>query len=303
MYTIEQLAFIEELGQLHAVQPAYISSAALTKEVGDQIDAATSGSPRNSGGSYQFGAGMVVGIGGSGSGKTRLITRAAAERGAVVYTTGEPPRHEVGRFDTSYVTELLLGLAISRVSANVRSTQKKSIKQVADTVNRLYVEAHYEKWDKKYDTPASKTAHAAEEIKRFLKRAKGHVFGSDQTVYIDSITPLLTRAGGAATAGGYPRELPSALLAIDRVALMAQVLVVTVINPFASERRDIALVETMVDGSVLGFFSISGDHEADLGGWSASQAVAGSIQATLSVSIRPDLRGVHKITPVSFTIS
>lgn len=130
-----------------------------------------------------------------------------------------------------------------------------------------------------------------------IRSAVDSLGGINGVAVHDGYSALITLSGGAAASGGYPRELPTAILAFNQLAVATGNVILASINPFfewgsAGHR----LFHQMVEGSCQGVLAIEG---SDLK--KAESGKGSELLIRMTASLRPFARGDNALS-LSFTV-
>lgn len=113
--------------------------------------------------------------------------------------------------------------------------------------------------------------------------------GEDTLVLaVDSLSSLAHRGGGAAAAGGYPRELSSQLMALNELGRWLRILVFGIFNPFSGRPSDLEFIGTVADGSSNGLTILS---EPVMG----EDGTGETVEVKAKVTIRDAYRGPYAL--------
>lgn len=243
-------------------------------------------------------AGLIISLGRSGSGKSRYMGLARDETGLPYISCGEPlPGFATPLSTERYATQLFEAAVrrLLKAGPGAQSVARALAARGLDAAGRyddLDIAARATRLEDWFNDVLAGTDPA-------WLRPEGH--------YIDSLSGLAYTASGAATAGGYPRELPLQLLAVNNCLVTLDRVALAAFNPFATDARDLSLVETMVDGSTMGFLFMESGVQADLGFGTLGRSGAGQgptmrLTGEASFSYRPLHRGDRRIKNITYSL-
>jgi hypothetical protein len=236
--------------------------------------------------------GLIILTGKSGSGKSVLLASWASNLGLPVLAAGEPDSPDpLSPLGLSWLVRAILGHPINEAA----DAEDYSLDKPNDDPDPT---------DSDYD-PVSMVAEMlqksaapsafVEGVERSIKRG---------IIFVDGLTPLLYLIPGAAAAGGYPRALTYALLAINQLARARNITVVASFNPYASKDESLDLMNTMIEGSTVAYIEVVGAAQSSGASPLASVARRGSTAVSLTVnfSARPSLRGAMTARGIQIAI-
>jgi hypothetical protein len=277
----------------------------LGSEVANRVAAARKN--KSEGSATYFVPGLLINVGASGSGKSRLVAQLMERQtGRLGYdqvsvSVEEPQTRGVCAFGRQEFCDALLYALFA--TSTVLLGKSASQASADPLLGELF--------DKPRKTPkpapgegekdAKLEAREKEAMARYNERVRVAADAWERlaisplaptVLFADSLScmAMAPLENSAATAGGYPRGLPGQFLAMHEIAIGLGIIIVGAFNPFAAESRDIALVTTMADGSCLGLLSFVNEAGVDFS--------TGRSTTVANMSMRPSLRGADQLNDI-----